>query len=121
MRLDHRIVSNGHLHLTPVEHEVWTRSGLGAAITEIELVCVRAGSDKYGNPYFGYLEVTESIATKTSTKFGIDADGNYTEDVPMTASLALYFLLMLAKKVALPGEWTSFMDVGGLGVSDKST
>lgn len=91
----------------------------GFIITEIELVCVRAGSDKYGNPYFGYLEVADSIATKTSAKYGIDINGNYTEDISMTASLALYFLLMLAKKVALPGEWGSFMDVGGLGAMTR--
>jgi len=91
----------------------------GFIITEIELVCVRAGSDKYGNPYFGYLEVADSIATKTSAKYGIDAAGNYTEDISMTAGLALYFLLMLAKKVALPGERSSFMDVGGLGAMTR--
>ena len=91
----------------------------GFIITEIELVCVRAGADKYGNPYFGYLEVADSIATKTSAKYGIDAAGNYTEDISMTAGLALYFLLMLAKKVALPGEWGSFMDVGGLGAMTR--
>lgn len=91
----------------------------GFIITEIELVCVRAGADKYGNPYFGYLEVADSIATKTSAKYGIDSNGNYTEDISMTASLALYFLLMLAKKVALPGEWGSFMDVGGLGAMTR--
>lgn len=91
----------------------------GFIITEIELVCVRAGADKYGNPYFGYLEVADSIATKTCAKYGIDAEGNYTEETPMTASMALYFLLMLAKKVALPGEWGSFMDVGGLGAMTR--
>ncbi|KAK5940003.1 hypothetical protein PMZ80_007421 [Knufia obscura] len=91
----------------------------GFTITEIELVCVRVGSDKYGNPYFGYLEVADSIATKTSAKYGIDVAGNYTEDISMTAGLALYFLLMLAKKVALPGEWGSFMDVGGLGAMTR--
>lgn len=91
----------------------------GFIITEIELVCVRAGSDKYGNPYFGYLEVADSIATKESAKYGIDANGNYTEDISMTAGLALYFLLMLAKKVALPGEWSSFMDVGAQGAMTR--
>lgn len=91
----------------------------GFVITEIELVCVRAGSDKYGNTYFGHLEVADSIATKTSAKYGIDAAGNYTEDISMTAGLALYFLLMLAKKVALPGEWSSFMDIGGLGAMTR--
>ena len=91
----------------------------GFIITEIELVCVRAGSDKYGNPYFGYLEVADSVPLKESARYGIDANGNYTEDVSMTAGLALYFLLMLAKKVALPGEWGSFMDVGGLGAMTR--
>lgn len=92
----------------------------GFIITEIELICVRAGSDKYGHPYFGHLEVADAIATKTSATYGIDADGNYNEDVTMTASLALYFMLMLAKKIALPGQWGSFMDVGCLGAMTRS-
>lgn len=92
----------------------------GFIITEIELICVRAGSDKYGHPYFGHLEIADAIATKTSATYGVDADGNYNEDVSMTASLALYFVLMLAKKIALPGQWGSFMDVGCLGAMTRS-
>lgn len=92
----------------------------GFIITEIELICVRAGSDKYGHPYFGHLEIADAIATKTSATYGVDADGNYNEDIGMTASLALYFMLMLAKKIALPGQWGSFMDVGCLGAMTRS-
>ena len=40
----------------------------GFIITEIELVCVRAGCDDKGQPYFGKLELSEAIATKTATR-----------------------------------------------------
>ncbi|OAP63056.1 hypothetical protein AYL99_02283 [Fonsecaea erecta] len=83
----------------------------GFIITEIELVCVRAGCDDRGHPYFGYLEVAESVETKTFTRNGNEADGS----VNMTVTLALYYLLMLAKATPLPGQPGSFMDVGGPG------
>lgn len=84
----------------------------GFIITEIELLCVRAGCDDRGQPYFGYLEVSEPIPTKT---FMPEYDGEIEYEVPMTASLALYFMLMLSKMSPLPGQASSFMDVGASG------
>ncbi|OAG44942.1 hypothetical protein AYO21_00904 [Fonsecaea monophora] len=83
----------------------------GFIITEIELVCVRAGCDDRGHPYFGYLEVAEAVETKTFARKGNEAAG----EVDMTVTLALYYLLMLAKATPLPGQLGSFMDVGGPG------
>ncbi|RMZ75657.1 hypothetical protein DV737_g5177, partial [Chaetothyriales sp. CBS 132003] len=85
----------------------------GFIITEIELLCVRAGSDERGQPYFGYLELAEPIATKTFMPEGGLGDEDF--KVPMTASLALYFMLMLSKETPLPGQLSSFMDVGASG------
>ncbi|EHY52673.1 hypothetical protein ABEF95_011892 [Exophiala dermatitidis] len=88
----------------------------GFIMTEIELVCVRAGCDDRGQPYFGYLEVAESVETKTAARGldGVPLNGGSGE-VDMTVTLALYYLLMLAKTTPLPGEPASFMDVGGPG------
>ncbi|EXJ75195.1 uncharacterized protein A1O5_01891 [Cladophialophora psammophila CBS 110553] len=83
----------------------------GFIITEIELVCVRAGCDNRGQPYFGYLEVAEAVETKTFACKGNASDA----EVDMTVTLALYYLLMLAKATPLPGQPGSFMDVGGPG------
>ena len=85
----------------------------GFIITEIELLCVRAGCDERGNPYFGYLELAETIPTKSA--YDVSQFDPMEEDMPMTATLGLYFLLMLAKSTPLPGEPGSFMDVGGPG------
>ena len=85
----------------------------GFIITEIELLCVRAGCDDRGMPYFGYLEVAETIPTKSA--FDISDFDTAVNDVPMTATLGLYLLLMLAKSTPLPGQPGSFMDVGGPG------
>ena len=94
----------------------------GFILTEIELVCVRAGCDDKGQPYFGYLELSEGIATKQSVH-AVDAEGADAspepEEVPMTVSLALYYLLMLAKATPLPGQPSSFMDVGGPGAMTR--
>jgi hypothetical protein len=102
----------------------------GFIMTEIELLCVRVGCDERGMPFFGKLEIAEPIPTKTaldlsalegaeSTLFDGDSCQNPMSealgDVPMTASLALYFLLMLAKQHPLPGQPGSFMDVGASG------
>lgn len=86
----------------------------GFIMTEIELLSVRAGCDDKGMPYFGYLELAEAIPTKTAFTVSPDdmMDG---EEIPMTATLALYFLLMLAKQHPLPGQPGSFMDVGASG------
>ncbi|KAL2222830.1 hypothetical protein M432DRAFT_23451 [Thermoascus aurantiacus ATCC 26904] len=117
----------------------------GFIMTEIELLCVRAGCDEGDDvPYFGFLELATPIATKTSSAtFDRDASGvginsdspNVSNDssrsvspaisdsdptpeglnVPMTASLALYFLLMLSKSVPLPNQPSSHLNVGGPG------
>jgi hypothetical protein len=86
----------------------------GFIVTEIELLCVRAGCDDKGMPYFGYLELAEAIPTKTA--FDMSSENMMEgEEMPMTATLALYFLLMLAKQHPLPGQPGSFMDVGAAG------
>lgn len=96
----------------------------GFIITEIELVCVRMGCDNIGSsggvPWFGYLEVSEGIPVKTSNPSS--TPGSITSDpfqsitsTPFTVSIALYYLLMLAKATPLPGQPGSFMDVGGPG------
>lgn len=92
----------------------------GFIITEIELVCVRAGCDDRGNPYFGYLEVAEAVETKTFTRRDELAMGRVEGEVSMTVTLALYYLLMLAKSTPLPGQPASFMDVGGAGALSRS-
>ncbi|OJJ39200.1 hypothetical protein ASPWEDRAFT_360359 [Aspergillus wentii DTO 134E9] len=133
---------NGLAHLQRCMREHSCRYGF--IMTEIELVCVRAGCDDGDDvPYFGYLEISAPIPTKTA--FGGDArppsdhhyaftdpstpssDGSYSRsqspassvaealDVPMTASLALYFLLMLSKSVPLPSQPSAHLNVGGPG------
>ncbi|KIW40234.1 uncharacterized protein PV06_07448 [Exophiala oligosperma] len=89
----------------------------GFIITEIELVCVRAGCDERDQPYFGLLEVAEAVETKT---FAVN-EGNLTGsgNISMTVTLALYYLLMLAKATPLPGEPGSYMDVGGSGALSR--
>lgn len=88
----------------------------GFIITEIELVCVRAGCDERGQPYFGFLEIAEAVETKTfAQKDGGNPGGSSHFDIDMTVTLALYYLLMLAKATPLPGQPASFMDVGGPG------
>ncbi|KAK5262658.1 hypothetical protein LTR96_011807, partial [Exophiala xenobiotica] len=85
----------------------------GFIITEVELVCVRAGCDNRNQPYFGFVEVAELVETKDSAS----KEGNLTGsgNVMMTVTLALYYLLMLAKATPLPGQPGSYMDVGGRG------
>jgi hypothetical protein len=109
----------------------------GFIITEIELVCVRAGCDAGDDvPYFGYLEIAASIPLKTARRDATpmspslsssaasigsgDSPGSLLEEVddansPMTASLALYFLLMLSKSVPLPQQPSAHLNVGGPG------
>ncbi|KAK5354304.1 hypothetical protein LTR11_011904 [Exophiala xenobiotica] len=86
---------------------------LRVIITEVELVCVRAGCDNRNQPYFGFVEVAELVETKDSAS----KEGNLTGsgNVMMTVTLALYYLLMLAKATPLPGQPDSYMDVGGRG------
>ncbi|MCJ1242149.1 hypothetical protein MMC14_010156 [Varicellaria rhodocarpa] len=81
-----------HLHRYMREHEC----RYGFIMTEIELVCVRAGTDS--TPYFGHLELAPTIAM--STQEGL------------TACMALWFLHMLAKDQPLPGQCGWRLDVG---------
>ncbi|KKA18591.1 hypothetical protein T310_7450 [Rasamsonia emersonii CBS 393.64] len=128
----------------------------GFIMTEIELVCVRAGCDEGDDvPYFGFLELASPIATKeSSATFNVEAvksaeavatadssepphspgssddsssrsaspptascPENASEglNVPMTATLGLYFLLMLSKAVPLPSQPSGHLNVGGPG------
>lgn len=141
----------------------------GFIITEIELVCVRAGCDDGDDvPYFGYLELSSPIATKESasnhasrcadqnsrrrsctpphssassssyddtrsshsrssslsslSSHNQDLDGsaeNGLRGVPLTASLALYFLLMLSKSMPLPSQPSGHLNVGGPGALSR--
>ncbi|KAH0547974.1 hypothetical protein GP486_008284, partial [Trichoglossum hirsutum] len=86
-----------HLHRHMREHG--TRYGY--IITEIELVCVRAGTDpSSGTPFFGFLELAPAIQLKD---YGPDC---------LTACLALWYLHMLAKEQPLPGQPGYKLNVG---------
>ncbi|KAL2842336.1 hypothetical protein BJY01DRAFT_256756 [Aspergillus pseudoustus] len=141
---------NGLAHLQRCMREHSCRYGF--IITEIELVCVRAGCDEGDDvPYFGFLEVSAPIPTNIAANLagvGQGPESNLTAyaspssptpsvdsslgsqsppeeeyrtaspealNVPMTASLALYFLLMLSKSVPLPSQPSSHLNVGGPG------
>jgi len=107
---------NGLSHLQKCMRDHSCRYGF--ILTEIELVCVRAGCDDNGQPYFGYVEVSEAIATKIAApapQFAADSGTPEPVETPLTVTLALYYLLMLAKSTPLPGQPSSFMDVGGPG------
>ncbi|KAJ5132412.1 hypothetical protein N7448_006570 [Penicillium atrosanguineum] len=140
---------NGLAHLQRCMREHSCRYGF--IITEIELVCVRAGCDEGDDvPYFGYLEVAAPTPLKTAfthpsardapplstpisarsfsssshgSSFYSSQDSPIPEpeaseeglSVPMTASLALYFLLMLSKSVPLPFQPSAHLNVGGPG------
>ncbi|OOF99759.1 hypothetical protein ASPCADRAFT_40096 [Aspergillus carbonarius ITEM 5010] len=139
---------NGLAHLQRCMREHSCRYGF--ILTEIELVCVRAGCDEGDDvPYFGFLELSSPIPTKIALSQHGHGSGPYTSaygyphsptpstdsslgsqspmldrypmsgsddlDVPMTASLALYFLLMLSKSVPLPSQPSAHLNVGGPG------
>lgn len=81
----------------------------GFIMTEIELVCVRAGgpvTEASQVPLFGHLELSPAVQLSTS---GLMADGS----LQMAADLALWYLHMLAKEEPLPGQYSWRMDVGG--------
>jgi hypothetical protein len=81
----------------------------GFIITEIELVCVRAGVDTSSDhaiPLFGCLEVAQAVQIATSGK---DSNGN----LQMTVGLALWYLHMLAKEQPMPGQFHWRLEVGG--------
>ncbi|KAM0721075.1 hypothetical protein Q7P37_003361 [Cladosporium fusiforme] len=101
-----------HLHRCMREHGC----RYGFIMTEIELVCVRAGgpvSEDSQVPLFGYLEIATPIQMSTS---GLATDG----ELQMTADLALWYLHMLAKEEPLPGQYTWRMDVGGAAARSRS-
>lgn len=124
---------NGLAHLQRCMREHSCRYGF--IITEIELVCVRAGCDPGDDvPYFGFLELAASIPLKTasttrdalatpisarsfssSPSFLDSPIPDEVGDAPMTASLALYFLLMLSKSQPLPRQPSAHLNVGGPG------
>ena len=81
-----------HLHRYMREHQC----RYGFIMTETELVCARAGTDD--TPYFGFLELATPIETRRQ-------EG-------LTASLALWFLHMLAKEDPLPGQCSWRLNVG---------
>lgn len=81
----------------------------GFIMTEIELVCVRAGGAPSADttiPLFGCLEVAHPVQIATCGK---GENGS----LQMTAGLALWYLHMLAKEVPLPGQFHWKLDVGG--------
>lgn len=93
-----------HLHRFMREHG--TRYGF--IMTEIELVCVRAGgppNPEDTRPLFGFLEVAAPVQIAAS---GRDESGK----LGMTAGLALWWLHMLAKEQPLPGQMHWKMEVG---------
>ncbi|KAI9798188.1 MAG: hypothetical protein M1833_004937 [Piccolia ochrophora] len=71
----------------------------GFIITEIELVCVRAGTEDI--PHFGFLELAPTIQLKSGNEDGL------------TACLALWYLHMLAKEVPLQGQAGWRTEIGG--------
>jgi hypothetical protein len=92
-----------HLHRFMREHG--TRYGF--IMTEVELVCVRAGGAPTADnvPLFGHLEVSPAIQVSTQ---GADAHGQ----LRMTVGLALWYLHMLAKEQPFVGQYHWRMDVG---------
>ncbi|MCJ1371036.1 hypothetical protein MMC20_002251 [Loxospora ochrophaea] len=81
-----------HLHRYMREHSC----RYGFIMTEIELVCVRAGANDI--PYFGFLELANTVEMKTQRG--------------LTACLALWYLHMLAKEEPLPGQPGWRLEVG---------
>ncbi|KAL9635056.1 MAG: hypothetical protein Q9164_003701 [Protoblastenia rupestris] len=69
----------------------------GFIMTEIELVCVRMGTEE-GTPYFGLLELSRPIEIKT--------------DTGLTACLALWYLHMLTSDQPRPGQCGWKVEVG---------
>lgn len=107
-----------HLHRIMREHGC----RYGFIVTEIELLCVRAGGMGSGEalnapsldantPIFGYLETSAPIQLSANAQ-----SQTFNGMPPLTAGLALWYLHMLAKDEPLPGHEGNFgwrMDVGG--------
>ena len=87
----------GLSHLHRLMRESNTRYGF--LITEIELVCVRMGTEE-GKPFFGFLELSKPIALS--------------EQSGLTACLALWYLHMLAGDKPLEGQCGYKIDIGPL-------
>ncbi len=85
----------GLSHLHRLMRESNTRYGF--IITELELVCVRMGTEE-GKPYFGFLELSKAIPLSRQTS--------------LTACLALWYLHMLAGDVPLEGQYSYKIDIG---------
>jgi hypothetical protein len=101
-----------HLHRCMREHGC----RYGFIMTEIELVCVRAGGPLNADsdmPLYGYLELSTPVQISTS---GLAVS----DDLQMTVDLALWYLHMLAKEEPLPGQYTWRMDVGGPAARSRS-
>ncbi|KAL9101353.1 MAG: hypothetical protein Q9163_003376 [Psora crenata] len=69
----------------------------GFIITEIELVCVRMGTEE-GTPYFGLLELSRPVTLSAKTG--------------LTACLALWYLHMLTSDTPRPGQCGWRVDIG---------
>ncbi|KAL8697671.1 MAG: hypothetical protein Q9201_007004 [Fulgogasparrea decipioides] len=89
-----------HIHRYMREHSC----RYGFIITEIELVCVRLGTEDI--PYFGFLELAPTIELK--------------QQEGLTACLALWYLHMLAKDEPLPGQLGWKVDIGPPGDVTRS-
>ena len=88
----------------------------GFIVTEIELVCVRMGTER-STPHFGFLELSRPIAMKTCCKSQTPAGGEGAaaaagSPLEMTACLALWYLNMLAGNTPLDGQFRWKIDVG---------
>ena len=114
-----------HLHRVMREHGC----RYGFIITEVELLCVRAGAkdseykpkpnecnslDDGPVPVFGFLETAKPISLCTS---GSDPETGATQ---MTAALALWYLHMLAKDGPLPGQPSWKLAVSGVAAHTRS-
>lgn len=84
---------NGLSHLQDCMREHNCRYGF--IITEIELVCVRMGTEDV--PYFGLLELSTPIRVKTHSTPSAPSN-------ELTVCLALWYLHMLSKDQPLPGQ-----------------
>ncbi|KAK1818200.1 hypothetical protein LTR12_007352 [Friedmanniomyces endolithicus] len=91
----------------------------GFLMTEIEVVCVRAGGPPSwmegeegveGPPLFGFVEVAAPVRIATSSTTA-SADGSTLP--PMTAALALWWLHLLARDSPFPQQYHWRLCVGG--------
>jgi hypothetical protein len=115
-----------HLHRHMREHGC----RYGFIITEIELVVVRNGGENV--PHFGYLEIqTIQLATHDAQTCTFEeVEGSFVDageenvvekKIKMTALLALWYLHMLARDDALPGQmgWKSEIGAPAEGTRRK--